>query len=193
MITPDSTVFLVDVDNTLLDNDHIQADLKRHLEREFGAACRDRYWAILERSVHRTGLSRLPRRLAALPRRAAARNSPAVDVFLSGRLSVRQSALSRRRSMFSSASAAGGRRSFCPTAMSSFSRARSSAPGIAEAVDGHVLIYIHKEAGARGCRAALPGPPLCPGRRQAADPGGGQGDLGRPGDDGIAAPGPVRQ
>jgi hypothetical protein len=36
------------VDNTLLDNDRIQDDLKRHLEREFGAASRDRYWAILE-------------------------------------------------------------------------------------------------------------------------------------------------
>ena len=48
MITPETTLFLVDVDNTLLDNDHIQADLKRHLEREFGAACRDRYWTILE-------------------------------------------------------------------------------------------------------------------------------------------------
>ena len=43
MITPETTVFLVDVDNTLLDNDHIQADLKRHLQREFGAACRDRF------------------------------------------------------------------------------------------------------------------------------------------------------
>ena len=41
-------VFLVDVDNTLLGNDRIQDDLKRHLEREFGAASRDRYWAILE-------------------------------------------------------------------------------------------------------------------------------------------------
>ena len=41
-------VFLVDVDNTLLDNDRIQDDLKRHLEREFGADCRDRYWTILE-------------------------------------------------------------------------------------------------------------------------------------------------
>ena len=41
-------VFLVDVDNTLLDNDRIQDDLRRHLEREFGAACRDRYWAICE-------------------------------------------------------------------------------------------------------------------------------------------------
>src|SRR5678810_331829 len=41
-------VFLLDVDNTLLDNDRIQDDLKRHLERDFGPACRDRYWAILE-------------------------------------------------------------------------------------------------------------------------------------------------
>ena len=48
MTIPDQTVFLVDVDNTLLDNDRIQADLRRHLEREFGAACRDRYWTILE-------------------------------------------------------------------------------------------------------------------------------------------------
>jgi FMN phosphatase YigB (HAD superfamily) len=41
-------VFLVDVDNTLLDNDQIQADIKSHLVREYGPACRDRYWAILE-------------------------------------------------------------------------------------------------------------------------------------------------
>jgi FMN phosphatase YigB (HAD superfamily) len=41
-------VFLVDVDNTLLDNDRIQQDIKTHLAQEYGAACRDRYWAILE-------------------------------------------------------------------------------------------------------------------------------------------------
>src|SRR6201987_1863130 len=41
-------VFLVDVDNTLLDNDHIQKDIKDHLERQFGPQCRDRYWGILE-------------------------------------------------------------------------------------------------------------------------------------------------
>ena len=41
-------VFLVDVDNTLLDNDHIQADIKTYLAREHGPACRDRYWVILE-------------------------------------------------------------------------------------------------------------------------------------------------
>src|SRR3954469_4281791 len=47
-MTSGPTVFLVDVDNTLLDNDRIQADLKRHLEKEFGVECRDQYWTILE-------------------------------------------------------------------------------------------------------------------------------------------------
>ncbi|HXR94205.1 MAG TPA: HAD family hydrolase [Steroidobacteraceae bacterium] len=39
---------LFDVDNTLLDNDRVQADLSEHLESEFGRASRDRYWAIFE-------------------------------------------------------------------------------------------------------------------------------------------------
>jgi FMN phosphatase YigB (HAD superfamily) len=42
-------VFFVDVDNTLLDNDRIIADLRRHLEREFGLASGERYWAIFEK------------------------------------------------------------------------------------------------------------------------------------------------
>src|SRR5438445_5056253 len=41
-------VVLVDVDNTLLDNDRIQQDLKDHLESVFGRASRERYWRILE-------------------------------------------------------------------------------------------------------------------------------------------------
>ncbi len=41
-------VFLLDVDNTLLDNDRIIADLRRHLEEEFGVASADRYWVIFE-------------------------------------------------------------------------------------------------------------------------------------------------
>jgi haloacid dehalogenase-like hydrolase len=41
-------VFLVDVDNTLLDNDRVQDDLRHRLDAEFGRAARDRYWAILE-------------------------------------------------------------------------------------------------------------------------------------------------
>ncbi|MBS0364258.1 MAG: HAD family hydrolase [Proteobacteria bacterium] len=41
-------VFLFDVDNTLLDNDAVQADLSACLTRELGTACRDRYWTIYE-------------------------------------------------------------------------------------------------------------------------------------------------
>jgi hypothetical protein len=41
-------VFLFDVDNTLLDNDAIQADLRQHLEQVFGSATSDRYWALFE-------------------------------------------------------------------------------------------------------------------------------------------------
>jgi FMN phosphatase YigB (HAD superfamily) len=41
-------VFLFDVDNTLLDNDAVQEDLGDHLDSEFGGAARDRYWAIFE-------------------------------------------------------------------------------------------------------------------------------------------------
>jgi haloacid dehalogenase-like hydrolase len=36
------------VDNTLLDNDHVAADLKRHLAREVGAERQERYWALFE-------------------------------------------------------------------------------------------------------------------------------------------------
>ncbi|RUL71875.1 HAD family hydrolase [Dyella choica] len=43
-----SHVFLLDVDNTLLDNDRFSADLGAHLTREFGPAECDRYWAIYE-------------------------------------------------------------------------------------------------------------------------------------------------
>jgi len=41
-------VFLLDVDNTLLDTDRVTADLGRYLEREIGGVCRQRYWAIFE-------------------------------------------------------------------------------------------------------------------------------------------------
>lgn len=41
-------VFLVDVDNTLLDNDAIQQDLRAHIEQTYGASAGERYWRILE-------------------------------------------------------------------------------------------------------------------------------------------------
>ena len=43
-----AAVFLFDVDNTLLDNDHVSADLKRHLIAKVGESSAGRYWQIFE-------------------------------------------------------------------------------------------------------------------------------------------------
>ncbi len=48
MSDPVPVTFLLDVDNTLLDNDAVQADLSDHLERQFGRLQRDRYWSIFK-------------------------------------------------------------------------------------------------------------------------------------------------
>ena len=48
-------VFLLDVDDTLLDNDHFAADLGARLEQSFGAAERSRYWAIFTRLRNELG------------------------------------------------------------------------------------------------------------------------------------------
>ena len=42
------TAFLFDVDNTLLDNDRVIADLESHLESEVGANCAQHYWRLFE-------------------------------------------------------------------------------------------------------------------------------------------------
>lgn len=42
------TVFLFDVDNTLLDNDRVTADLRRFLDREVGVERSGNYWEIFE-------------------------------------------------------------------------------------------------------------------------------------------------
>jgi FMN phosphatase YigB (HAD superfamily) len=46
--TADPVLFLLDVDNTLLDNDQIERDLSNHLTRVLGRESCDRYWNILE-------------------------------------------------------------------------------------------------------------------------------------------------
>ncbi len=48
MPTDNGLVFLFDVDNTLLDNDHITADLKQHLQEQVGPERQQRYWDIFE-------------------------------------------------------------------------------------------------------------------------------------------------
>jgi phosphoglycolate phosphatase-like HAD superfamily hydrolase len=48
-------VFLVDVDDTLLDNDRIRADLEQHLEATYGSSSRAAYWEIQERRFAELG------------------------------------------------------------------------------------------------------------------------------------------
>lgn len=46
MVVARDVAFLLDVDNTLLDNDRFTADLGARLEQAFGTAERERYWRI---------------------------------------------------------------------------------------------------------------------------------------------------
>ena len=48
-------VVLIDIDNTLLDNDRVIADLRQHLADAFGSASGDRYWSLFEAMREETG------------------------------------------------------------------------------------------------------------------------------------------
>jgi transaldolase len=144
MTLPDPIVFLVDVDNTLVDNDRIQNDLKRHLEREFGAACRDRYWAILEELFAELGyrdyLGALQRYRVEHPRDAhlLSMSSYLVDYPFANRLYPGSlDVLERFRSWGQTVILSDGDVVFQPR--------KVERSGIFEAVEGNVLIYIHKE------------------------------------------------
>jgi len=141
---PSSIVFLVDVDNTLLDNDRIQNDLKRHLEREFGAACRDRYWAILEQLFNELGyrdyLGALQRYRVEHPKdiHLLSMSSFLVDYPFANRLYPGSlDVLERFRSW--------GRTVILSDGDVVFQPRKIERSGIFEAVEGNVLIYIHKE------------------------------------------------
>ena len=137
-------VFLVDVDNTLLDNDRIQSDLKRHLEREFGAECRDRYWTILEDLFGELGyrdyLGALQRYRVEHPRdiHLLTMSSYLVDYPFANRLYPGALDVLERFRLWG------------PTVILTdgdvvFQPRKVERSGLFEAVDGHVLIYIHKE------------------------------------------------
>ena len=57
MLNADEVIFLLDVDNTLLDNDRFAADLDDRLGQAFGPAERARYWAIFARLREQLGLA----------------------------------------------------------------------------------------------------------------------------------------
>jgi FMN phosphatase YigB (HAD superfamily) len=57
VLSPESIIFLLDVDNTLLDNDRFAKDLGERLESAFGAVERARYWEIFGRRREALGLA----------------------------------------------------------------------------------------------------------------------------------------
>ncbi len=144
MSLPDPVVFLVDVDNTLLNNDHIQDDLRQHLERMFGAACRNRYWAILEELMTELGyrdyLGALQRYRVEHPNdiQLSSMSSWLVDYPFANRLYPGSlDVIEQFR--------AWGRTVILSDGDVVFQPRKVERSGIAEAVKGHVLIYVHKE------------------------------------------------
>ena len=143
-MTVSPIVFLVDVDNTLLDNDEIQNDLRRHLEREFGPASRDRYWTILEQLFTELGyrdyLGALQRYRVEHPQdiRLLSMSSFLVDYPFADRLyPAAVDVLKRLRDWGQTVIMSDGDVVFQPR--------KVERSGLFEAADGHVLIYIHKE------------------------------------------------
>ena len=144
MTEPPRVVFLFDVDNTLVDNDRVQADLKEHLAQTYGPATRDRYWDILEELRQELGyvdyLGALERyRVEALHRPEVLRMSswlvdyPFADRLYPGALD----AVKHVQQWGTHVILSDGDAVFQPR--------KVERSGIWRAFDGRVLIYIHKE------------------------------------------------
>ena len=144
MTAVNKVVFLLDVDNTLLDNDRIIADLSDHLAHEFGDASRDRYWKIFEALRVELGYADY---LGALQRyRVGAMNDPRLLMISSFLVDY----------PFAERLYPGARdllahlRHWGPTVILSdgdvvFQPRKVQRSGLWDAVEGRVLIYLHKE------------------------------------------------
>jgi FMN phosphatase YigB (HAD superfamily) len=137
-------VFLFDVDNTLLDNDGVTADLKRHLEREVGRAGAECYWRLFEQLRIELGYADY---LGALQRYRNERphdphllsvsrfliDYPFADRLFPNTLDVLEHVKQSAEVVILS----DGDVVFQPH--------KVERSGLFEAVQGHVLIYVHKE------------------------------------------------
>src|SRR5919109_1309555 len=144
MSAPKRFVFLLDVDNTLLDNDRVIADLMRHLEREVGEERQKRYWAIFEQLRAELGyadyLGALQRYRLEYPRdphllvvSSFLVNYPFANRLFPNALDV----LDRVKQWGPAVILSDGDVVFQPL--------KIERSGLGEAVDGNVLIYVHKE------------------------------------------------
>jgi FMN phosphatase YigB (HAD superfamily) len=137
-------VFLFDVDNTLIDNDGVQAHLREHLAENYGAAARDRYWEILSGLDDELGymdyLGALERyRIEAMHRPEVLRMSswlvdyPFAERLYPGALQALKHA------------AQWGLTVILSDGDAVFQPRKVDRSGLWQAVDGRVLIYVHKE------------------------------------------------
>jgi FMN phosphatase YigB (HAD superfamily) len=144
MSSPASVVVLFDVDNTLLDNDAVQDDLSEHLERTFGAANRDRYWSIFETLRSELGYADY---LGTLQRyRLEAPDDPRVLLVSSFLLDYPFASRLYRGALAAIAHMQG----LGPTVVLSdgdvvLQPRKIQLSGLWDAVQGRVLIYVHKE------------------------------------------------
>ncbi len=53
-------VFLIDVDNTLIDNDHVKSDLDAHIKVEMGDVLTTRFWELYEQARQESGVVNIP-------------------------------------------------------------------------------------------------------------------------------------
>lgn len=150
MTIPQHTVFLLDVDNTLLDSDRIIADLRAHLAHEFGTASASRYWKHFEALRTELGYADY---LGALQRyrldsehgvgtgddpRLLQMSSYLIDYPFADRLYRRALEVIARLNSF-------GRAVILSDGDVVFQPRKVQRSGLWDAVDGRVLIYIHKE------------------------------------------------
>jgi FMN phosphatase YigB (HAD superfamily) len=144
MTQPAPVVFLLDVDNTLLDNDRIIADLKAYLTQAFGAERQERYWAIFETLREELGyadyLGALQRYRAENPRDPHFLQTsfylldyPFASRLFPGALDL----IERLGRLGTTVILSDGDVVFQPR--------KIERSGLFEAVEGRVLIYVHKE------------------------------------------------
>ncbi len=142
--TESSTVFLFDVDNTLLDNDRVSEDLKLYLTKKVGESSAQRYWEIFEQLRTELGyadyLGALQRYRLERPRdpKLLAVSHFMVNYPFANRLFPESlDAVAYARRLGQAVILSDGDVVFQPL--------KIDRSGLYEAFEGHVLIYIHKE------------------------------------------------
>ena len=137
-------VVLLDVDNTLLDNDAVIADLRRHLVEAFGPECDQRYWEIFEQLRAELGyadyLGALQRYRIEHPRETHVLKISLFLLHYPFASRVYPGAIDAVRAL-----RARGRTAILSDGDVVFQPRKIERSGLWEAVAGEVLIYIHKE------------------------------------------------